>query len=161
MISNHSTLQEFFEKMLNNASGLNNFVDGNKILVCFPLFFHGVSSKKHFSTFSMVSKNLKVRCFRTISSYNTFNKYKAERDRKFVSISLYVFIYGKFLSIRHDIIFSLPKLIQHSIKRVKLFCLSRKDGYSYTDFLKVITNYTHTTSLSNVYCIWAWNLRSF
>ena len=146
MISNHSTLQEFFEKMLNNASGLNNFVDVNKILVCFPLFFHGVSSKKHFSTFSMVSKNLKVRCFRTISSYNTFNKYKAERDRKFVS-SLYVFIYFKFLNIRHDIIFSLPKLIQHSIKRVKLFCLSRKHVYSYTDFLKVIPNYTHTIQL--------------
>ena len=90
----------------------------------------------------MVSKNLKVRCFRTISSYNTFNK--AERDRKFVSISLYVFIHCKFLNIRHDIIFSLPKLIQHSIKCVKMFCLSRKDVYRYTDFLKVTPNYTHT-----------------
>ena len=86
MISYHSTLQEFFEKMLNNASGLNNFVDVNKILVCFPLFFHGVSSKKYFSTFSMVSKNLKVRCFRTISSYNTFNKYKAKRQKICVHI---------------------------------------------------------------------------
>lgn len=128
--------------MLNNASGLNKFVDVNKILVCFPLhcFSMVFLLKNTFKFFLWYLKTL--RCFRTISSYNTFNK--AERDRKFVSISLYVFIYCKFLNIRHDIIFSLPKLIQHSIKCVKMFCLSRKDVYRYTDFLKVTPNYTHT-----------------